>query len=274
MRIALWAALLLQAQVAGAQTNAATAETLMRQSGLWNQLAGVAPQVRAGLMASLAQARVNPSASEVERMSRAVDAAYAAARLRKVALASIRQDIDGKHVPALRRWYAAPAGRAVTALEEIGSADEREPAVIMKEGAALLSGAPADRRALLNELVAVTRSAEAMAQLTIDTTLAAQSGARSAAPDVQGPSPNELRALLDAQKPRMLKAYEGLTLASSAKVYSTLPTETLRQYVAFLKSDAGRHFNDVGMRALGAAIVEASAELGRRLPASKDQSNA
>lgn len=193
MRIARWAALLLQAQVAGAQTNAATAETLMRQSGLWNQLAGVAPQVRAGLMASLAQARVNPSASEVERM---------------------------------------------------------------------------------NELVAVTRSAEAMVQLTIDTTLAAQSGARSAAPDVQGPSPNELRALLDAQKPQMLKAYEGLTLASSAKVYATLPTETLRQYVAFLKSDAGRHFNDVGMRALGAAMVDASAELGRRLPASKDQSNA
>jgi hypothetical protein len=274
IRIALWASFLLpQAQVAGAQTNAATAEMLMRQSGLWNQLAGVAPQVRGGLMASLAQAGVSPSASEVERLSLAVDSAYAAGRLRKVALASIQQGIDVKHVPSLRHWYGTAAGKAVTALEEAAATDQREPEIIMKEGAALLNEASAERRALLAELVAVTRSAESMVQLLIDTSLAAVRGARSAAPNVPGPSPTELRAMLDAQKPRMLKAYEGLALASSAKVYATLSTETLGQYVVFLKSDAGRHFNDVGMRALGAAMVDASTELGRRLPASKDQAN-
>ena len=274
LRIALWwACLLLQPLSANAQTDTATAEELMRRSGMWEQLVGIAPQVRAGLFAGMSQTGARPSASESERLGRAVDNAYSASKLRRTAMKTIRQGLDVAYVPELRRWYATPAGKSATAMEEASSSDKRDPKVVLAEGAKLLNDMPAARRDLITELVKVTRSAESMVQMTINVTLATQRGASSVAPNLPRPSQAELRKLLDAQRPQLLQAYTGMALASSAKTYETLSTAMLAQYVEFLKSDAGRHFSEVGIQAIEAAMVEASTELGRRLPASKDQAN-
>src|SRR5688500_14221567 len=66
---------------ASAQTDAATAEALMRSSGLWKQLESVAPQMRVGLASAAPQGSPLPAA-EIERISRISDGAFAAPRLR------------------------------------------------------------------------------------------------------------------------------------------------------------------------------------------------
>jgi len=274
VRIALWCmGAFVATSGAGAQTQAGAAEDLMRRSGLWEQLGGVAPQVRAGLVDALTQGGARPSDTEMQRLERAVDTAYAPQRLRATALAQLRRGLDAKHVAALRRWYATPNGKTITAMEERASSDVRDPRTVVAEGTQLLDEMPAARRELLNELVTVTRAADAMVQMMINISLATQRGASSVAPQLPGASEAQMRSMLEAQRPQLMQAYTVMLLASMAQTYAALPTETLAQYVGFLKSSAGRHFNDVTLKAFDAAMVEAATDLGRRLPTSKDQAN-
>lgn len=266
-------ALLAGAPVASAQTDAKTAEELLRSSGMWQQLASIAPQVQAGFAAAAAQSGAKPTPGELERLSRVIDTAYAAERLRVAAVATLQAQTRADHVPALRRWYGSRIGKAITGLEEAASAEQTDPMAVAQEGATLLSAMQPARRAALEELVTVTRSAETLVQLTFDTALAAQQGLRSVTPDAPGTSAGELRAALEAQRPQLLQAFSGLSLASYAKAYTRLPTSELQQYLAFLKSAAGQHFTDTSLQAFTSALVEASAEMGRGLPGAKDRSN-
>lgn len=259
---------------ATAQIDAATAEALMRKSGLWLQLEGIAQQVRSGTLAGLARAESPPSATELERVTTAVEAAYAADRLRAVALATLTSGVDARQVTALRRWFDSAPGRAITQLEEASSADDSDPQVLMQQGSALLEAMPAERRALLVELVQVSRTAEVVTELTINTTLAAMRGLASVQPDAPADAIEQLGAALDAQRPQMLQGFTVLSTAAFAKTYRGLSTADLARYLEFQKSAAGQHFNTVGARALEAAMVDASTEYGRRLPATRDGANA
>jgi hypothetical protein len=268
------AALLMCSGATRAQTDAVTAEALMRSSGMWQQLASVAPQVRAGLLAAVSRSGAQPGPAEMDRLARVIEAAYAADRLRATAMATFKADTQAVHVPALQQWYASRVGGEITRLEEAASAEQTDPQAVVEVGAKLLAAMPPDRRELLSELVSVTRSAETLVQLTIDAALAAQRGASSITPDAPGPSANELRLGLEAQRPQLLQAFTGLSLASCAAAYAALPSSELARYTEFLKSDAGRHFTDVGVKAFSAALVAASIDFGRGLPGTKEKANA
>lgn len=243
-----------------------TAEALVRSSGLWEQLASVAPQVQAGLKAAMARDGASGSSPEAQRLLAAVDGAYAADRLRQSALAVVRKDIRAEHVPVLRNWFGTPLGLTVTRMEKTASSELKDPQAFAQQGRAVFDSSPANRRALLEEIVAVTRSAENAAQFNMETALAVRSGLAAAMPGGAGPSSQELRGALEAQQPLVLGSLRAFMLASYAKVYSALPTPELARYVEFLRSEPARHFTEVGMRASKAALLEAAAELGTRLP--------
>lgn len=256
-----------------AQTDASTAEVLMRSSGMWQQMTSMSPQVRAGFLEGASRAALKPSAAEIERLSNAIDDAYSSDRLRSIALATVRADTKALHVPALRRWYSSRVGKKITSLEEAASAAQTDPQAVAQQGTALLATMPAARRALLEEFVVVTRSAETVTQIAIDTALAAQRGVLSVSPNAPSNAADELRTALEAQRPQLLQAFAGLSLASYAIAYQKLPSAELAQYIKFLKSEPGRHFADVGVKALSAALSEAAAELGRRLPGTKNRAD-
>lgn len=256
---------------AWAGTDSATAESLMRKSGLWEQLAEIAPQVRMGVLASAVQAGRKPSDAEIERLSRAVDAAYSTRRLRSTCLTAISKDLANAHVAALRRWYDGANGQAITRLEKAQA--KQDPRTTLEQGALLLETMPTARRRTLDEIVLVTRSAELMTELTTGTALAAHHGSASVSPNAARPSLGELKAALDARRQHLIRTFSTLSLAGFAVAYSSLPTADLERYVDFMKSDAGRHFSAIGMRAVSAAMFEAAAELGRTAPGSKDKAN-
>lgn len=254
---------------ASAETNAATAEALMRESGLWQQLNGVAPQVRAGLANALAQRGKESGSDEMAHLAGAVDAAYAPERLRTIAQAVIAKGTNPKHVPSLHAWYRSPTGIAITRQEEAASNDQRDPTTIVQEGAALLAKLPESRRALLARIVKITRSAEATTNITINTAIAIQLGLASASPGTPLPSPQELRTVLEAQRPQMQEAFTSMSLAMFATMYAPLSDSALSRYVAFLSSTAGKHFTELGLRALDTALIDAAGELGRGIPAAR-----
>ena len=258
---------------ARAQVDAGTAESLMRSSGLWQQLEPLAPQVRNEFIAALQKAEAQPSPSEVQRLGRVIESAYAADRLRASALGVFKSELNAQHVPALKQWYASRVGKTIAGMEEAASADATEPQALMEKGAALLGASTAQRRAAMAELVTVTRVAEALVQITTDTAVAAQRGALSLNPDASESALDNIKAELQALRPQWLAAFANLAIAGFAKAYDDLPTAELLQYVEFLKTPAGQHFTDVGLKAYSTAMVAASTDLGRGLPGTKDKAN-
>jgi hypothetical protein len=267
------AALLAVAPLAQAEIDRPAAETLERKSGLWEQWTGVASQIEAGLQQAMAQAGVAPAESEKARIARVVRTAYAADRLRSISTGVMAANLQPQHLRALRRWFDSPPGEAVARAEEATPMGQADPAVALKAGRRLLASMPLERRKLLQDLIAATHAAEGLVQITISTTVAAQLGAASALPGVTAPSARQMRAVLEEQRPEMLKAFTRTTMATFAQVYAKLSSEQLRDYLEFVRSPAGAAFNEVSLHAAEAALTGAAAEMGRYLPGTSDRNN-
>ncbi|MFT3719182.1 hypothetical protein [Pseudorhodoferax sp.] len=251
---------------ASAQADAAATEALMKKSGLWQQLAEIPQQMRAGVEAAAAQSRPAPDADTVQRLVQAAEHAFSAPALRAACAATIAAGLDPRHLPALDAWYDSAAGRALRQAEEAAAADTTEPAVAVEQGAALFQALPAPRRALLDELVRVTGLAEMGADLTIAAAVAMAQGMASLQDQAAAASPGEQWAALQAQRAQMVQSYRAVSLAMSARAYAAVPDGELSQYLRFLASDAGRHYNALGMQALVRAVADAARTFGRHLP--------
>ncbi len=256
-----------------AQTDRATAEQLVRKSGLWEQLASLSPQVQDAFSAALERGGKPTSDAERQRLAGVLADAYAPQRLQAAAVGTVSRRLGAAHVPVLKRWYDSATGRQVTRLEEAASADPAEPDVVVREGVAVLERASPARRALLEKLLKETRAAEALVQIAINSSLAIHRGVTSMQAEAPAMSSKELRALMEAQRPEMLQGFSGMMLAGFARTYEPLPDEVLQQYVAFVGSKSGAHFNAVAIEALDAALTEAAAAMGRGLPGTKDGVN-
>ena len=248
---------------AQAQTDTATADALLRKSGLWDRLSLVETQVQLGFELVLFMMSGGPSSgsADKERIMRAVSSAYSPQRLRATALRAIAGGAGPAHIPELLRWYESPAGKAATSLEK--AAGQADPQALGKEGAALLKKMPAARRALLESLVAETRAAEVMTEISLST-----SQGVGILVGGWGPGGN-LNSGLGAHRAELVKSFADDLLSMFAKTYSALPDDQLAQYVAFAKSDAGRRFHGLMLHAFKLSLADGEAELARAMAALK-----
>lgn len=250
---------------ARAQIDPGSAERLLRKSGLWAQLEGIAEQVLQGLKEAAAQGGPAPGPAESERLDAAARAAYAAQRLRGVALRLVTQELQPQHLGALFAWYDAPTGVLMTRLEERSAADARESDVVMAEGLALLQAMSPARREQIEAVVQASGSVDTAVAMTLNTVAGVRQGLSGVLPPGAGPTPEATRALLAEQLPRLRPAFEQLVRAVSAVAYAGADEAQLAAYVVFLRSPAGQHLSDVMNRVLDEAFLDAATELGRRL---------
>lgn len=267
LRVAVLA--LLTPLTASAQIDPGSAERLLRKSGLWVQLDGVAQQVRQGLVEASAQATAQsgrtPSPGEAERLEAAATAAYAVERLRGVALRTVSQELQPSHLKALFTWYDAPTGVLMTKLEEQSAGDSRDSEAVMADGLARLQAMSATRRGHIDALVQASGSVETALSMTLNTVAGVRQGMAGVLPPGDGPSPEATRALLAEQLPKLRPAFEQLVRAISAVAYANASDAQLAEYVDFLRSPAGLHLSEVMNRVLDAAFLDGATELGRRL---------
>lgn len=275
LRACAWALLLpLLFSHAHAQTDSATAELLMRKSGLWQMLGGMEPQLKAGVAQALAEQKTKPSAAEAERFERAAATAYAPERLRASGLAIFTRSADSRHLPVVQQWFDTATGREFTRLDELAIAQQTDPADVARRGGAVLQSMPPAQVALLQQIIVATDSADMMAGIMVNTLVAVHRGVDSMVPPSQTRVTEEqLRAALELQRPQLVEAFTGLSMASLALAYASVPAADLQLYLDFLRSDAGRHFNGMVGQAMDAAMSEAALDFGRRLPGTRDQSN-
>lgn len=247
-----------------AQVSEATAEALMRKSGVWAQLGGLAVQVKAGIAQSATNGKM--SAEDVKRLEELAEDAFAAPRLRDAFLREVSQQVTVVQGADALKWYDSPTGQLMTRLEEASSANSDDMQRVMADGNKALGSASAQRYTLLTQVVQATRSAEGMVAMQINTTVAILQGLSNVAPNPAAPSADELRRLLEARKPQMLAQSMGVVLTLFALTYQTASDKELEQYVKFLSSKSGSALSVVMNDALDKSLSAAAQRLGSSIP--------
>jgi hypothetical protein len=260
--------------VAQAQVEPDTAEMLMDKSGLTAQMAGIAARMRAEARQHLAQAGVTRGSAESDRVSRLIDDSFEVSRLQRVSREYLTRHLDSRHVPELVQWFDAPLAQTISQLEAASSRDTTDPQQAQQEGVALLKAMPAPRRALVERLFTVTHAAEFGADMIIGSSTAVVRAMARAMPGAQPDQIAEIQRRIEAQRAQLLEVLVPVYQAAMARIYAPLPTEDLARYVAFAGTDAGQHLNSTSARAATEALIEASAEFARRLPAPKASASA
>ncbi len=261
---ALAAATLAWAPAARAQVEEAQAERLMRQSGLWEQIADLGPQLKRGFEQAAQQQPMGEGAPEaLRRLSSATDEAFAAVAVRVTARRELAARLDARHLPALNAWFDSAVGRRVTQLEVASSAAPSDTERRQAEGERLLAAAGPERRALIDALGEASRNAESSASGVLNLLLALQTGLARAAGRTDLPPIDELRTQLEPRRQAMMQAMVPLMRALSAELYAPLSDADLAAYVRLLQSPAGRHLTDAVIASVNRVVTESAEELGR-----------
>ncbi len=112
-----------------------------------------------------------------------------------------------------------------------------------------------------------------MANITILSALAIQSGLQAATGQAMPADGPPLRQLLEARRADMAASYTRFVPWLFAAIYAELNDNELALYLDALESPAGQHFNSVSVRALTAAMTHASHLLGQGMASAKDGAN-
>lgn len=258
--------LLSVATVARAEVSESAAERVMRDSGMWEQVADLGPQLRQGFeqAAQRPPPDADPNAADgLRRLAQATDDAFGALSLRLAVRRELAARLDPQMLPAVQAWLASPQGRRITAREVAKSAEHEDSAARQQAGERVFAASSVERRALLQSFVEHTRQAEAASNTFLNLMLALQSGVARAMGRQDVPPLQVLRQQMEAQRMQMQQEVGPLVLALAADMYAPLPDADLKAYVDFHASTAGRHFTDVALQALDAAVAASAEELGR-----------
>ncbi len=267
--------MLLAGTTGQAQTDAATAERLVRESGLWEQIGAMATAFPSAMMQGVEQARKRPSEAETARMRQRAEQAFAADRLQQRSTQVVADGMQPRHIARVLGWYASGAGQAVRTAEVATIAQQASvpPEVLTRLGNELWAQMPPARRQLLLDLIASMRVAEAMLQITENSMLAMQRGLALADPELPMPSAEQMRKGFQAQRPAMLKTFNEMAQSSMALTYQKVPDRVLKDYLTYCKSPAGRHFNDLGLQAFDQVFSASITSLMQSLAGTRDNQN-
>jgi hypothetical protein len=199
-------------------------------------------------------------------MRAAAHTAYGADRLRSRAAQEIAAGLDSRHVPALLKWFASADGVQISQAEAQAMDSRLQADNVPQRGQQALQEATSQRRRQLGQLLIASRAVESTVEIAAQELIAVRRGvAKALGPSAKGPSEAELRRMVDAQRPMFEKMYRDGLQATFALVYAEVPDDVVGRYVAFLNSPAGRHFTEVGVRAMIRALAEAAEAMGNGL---------
>lgn len=240
----------------------AVVDELMHKSGLWQQLAQVGLLFVQGVDKAAAQQRAPDQLAAAMRQAYTV--AFGPDRLRPVVARELAAVISAEEIESALAWLTTDLGIRITKLEEDqAAADAVEDRSDI--GAALAAGLSPERLQLYERLSRAMRSGEVGATMMINLTYALARGMSVAMPGAPNTDPEEIRAMLDATRPRLVAMMEQRVLASMALGYATLSNADLERYVAFAESPAGGRYNAAATIALDKALSNSAREVGRLL---------
>lgn len=267
--------LLLACATVQAQTDTTTAERLVRESGLQEQIGVLSNAFPAALMQGMVRARKRPTDAEMARIRQRADQAFATDRLQQTVAGVVSDNMQPRHIPVVLNWYASKAGQVIRQAEVAATTEQAmmQPDVLMRDGQVLWTQMPHARRQLLADLIVSLRMTESMLQITENSMLAKQRGLALADPEFPLLNVDQMRKRFLAHRPTMLETFSEVAQSSVALTYHNVPDQVLRDYLDYSNNPAGRHFNDLSMQALEHAFSNSITSLMQSFLGTRDNQN-
>jgi hypothetical protein len=257
--------LLLPVSLATAEAPSDKLETLMKASGLSEQLV----QFEQLMLVQLRQGVGEPSFSGPvsDRVEEAVSSAYAADRLQQRVLRHLEGGLSVDEIDRVLEWLGSPLGERITRLEEVASTPEayREQNEI---GDFLVENVGEERLERYERLEEAVEVSELTYSISVNTMLAVAQGVALVAPGVESPPVDELRESIESRKEEMIEGFRQASIRSFAYTYRELEVADLDRYIEFAESQIGRKYHSVVSAAYERALSEAGRDFGLALGSS------
>jgi len=255
------ALLLALAGPARAEDAAAIAHRLVVRSGMAVQLHGVPKSIGE----QTAQMRGKAPDALVDALDQAGKEAFRADALQE----EIERLLPGRLKPAEMlkaiEWLETDVGRRVTRAEELAAVTMDDAA--LKRYAQQTGGKPppAARSKRLQSLISATNAVESSASVIEATALGVAIGMDSMQPVQKRVGPALLRAQLKKAMPpeKVRESLRESLPGLFAYTYREVSDADLAAYDAFLRSPAGKKYNDTMLEVFGQALVSASVRMGQ-----------
>ncbi|MDX1635925.1 MAG: DUF2059 domain-containing protein [Marinobacter sp.] len=180
--------------------------------------------------------------------------AFDSTRMRRQVAQDLDQGMSQQALARVNDWYQSPLGEKVAALE----ARAAMPAawrVIEEQGSALVSRYQGSERArLFSDFDRASRATES----AVDTAVAIQVGFATAMAAFNGAvvDTEVVRQRVESQRTMLRGMVEQQVYAGYLYTYEQLSNEELREYIRFMKTEAGDRFNRVATESVQQAILE------------------
>lgn len=231
----------------------------MRRSGLWEQLGQLQDFIRKGIEQSAPQ----PSAIREAVLEQAM-AAYHPDRLRREIETQLADRLVADDARMVLAWYDSDLGKRFTRAEVEASSKEGHDRVQERAAEVFSALAPA-RRAVLQQLLAASGGAEALAAILVNQH---QGLARGAALATGQPLPRSVEtgtAQQALQKAQLAGALQPMLLANFAVVYGGSTDAELSEYLAALQTTSGQRVTAATIGALDEVLSAAATRFGEGL---------
>lgn len=239
------------------------AESLVKESGLADQLPSIAPSVAAGLTLNPGFAG-NLGEAQLQMVLKAFSNAYAPQTLAAGIAAELPAQLKPADARAALAWFQSDLGRKITGLEDAASKTVSD-STAMEQAQELYQRLSPRRGERYERLAKASEVAESSAQLLINTSTGTAYGVAATAAAGAPPDIEEIRRELSRNRDEMIATLRIQFNVLFAAAYQPLPETELDQYIAFVESPAGAAFHKAMAVAIDRTMIKAAKEAGRQI---------
>ncbi len=252
-----------------ASAQARRTEELMRKSGLWDQVAQLREQMKAGVMEARNQAKESGKQllddAAFAKLASAIDHSFSSNVLRETVALHLEEMMEPRDENEVLKWLSSDLGARFTRLEIVAG----ETAEIAKAEAGapkILATLSRPRLEKFQRLAASLDAGDTTAGLTINMTTAIVYGIALVTPDVDADlAANTIRRRMEGQRAQMARYYAEKALQSYAYTYRSATDAQVESYVKFAESAAARRYHAAGIKAMDATLSQAALAMGQEL---------
>lgn len=249
----------------------ARTEELMRKSGLWEQVAQMRVQMKAGVTEARAQAKGAGQSlltdEQYARLMTAIDRTFSPDVLRETMTLYMEELVTPEDQAEVLRWLSSDLGNRFTRWE-VAAGEVSEIKRAETEAPKLVAALSPERRGKYIRLAQALDAGDSAAALTINLTSAIVYGITLVTPgaDAEGAS-RAIRQRMEAQRSQMVKYYAERSLQTYSYVYRSASDAQVESYVRFAEGPAARRYHAAGIKAIDNTISQAAMALGQDLGA-------
>lgn len=238
------------------ESKAVPVVALYEKSGmevLINQIGGL-------YLSGLAQHQSKLPPELFDALQRAGRDAFQAAKMRKKALAIMKNSCDPELAQEVLDWLLSPLGQKITALESIQFSPKTLQDVQTFSKQLQSNPPPQNRYSLVRRLDAATGASEKNVEVALAILVQTATAMQGALSKGEKISVGEMRRQMAFRRPQLEENAKKATEVSLIYLYQTLTDKELERYVSFSESETGTAYHKMAFEALMGALSGAAEE--------------